>query len=360
MRIRLSSSSTATKTGWTRITDGCVRIETLDPQAAIELLLALSGQQDAHAAAELAEELDYLPLALHQAGAYLHQSRMDIATYLDNLRRDPAGTLQRVAAGDPSEHTVARVWSVTLARIVEEDRVAVKVLNVLSWLAPDDLPRDVLHHLSDGQAAVDHALGVLASYNMIDLTAETVTVHRLVQAVIRAAAIADGSATATQQEAINLLSAAAPDNPIDPIDHEGWPRWAALLPHIHALGSHLPADHQSAAMLDIQDNAATYQLSQGRAATAIAGYQRVLTNRQRVQGKDHPATLATRHYLALAHLKAGHIADAITQLDQLLTDQRRIHGDNHPDTLLARHVLADAHRVARQQRRRRRIARHRR
>lgn len=65
MRIRLSSSSTATKTGWTRITDGCVRIETLDPQAAIELLLALSGQQDAHAAAELAEELDYLPLALH-------------------------------------------------------------------------------------------------------------------------------------------------------------------------------------------------------------------------------------------------------------------------------------------------------
>ena len=195
---------------------------------------------------------------------------------------------------------------------------------------------------------------------MIDLTAETVTVHRLVQAVIRAAAIADGSATATQQEAINLLSAAAPDNPIDPIDHEGWPRWAALLPHIHALGSHLPADHQSAAMLDIQDNAATYQLSQGRAATAIAGYQRVLTNRQHVQGKDHPATLATRHYLALAHLKAGHIADAITQLDQLLTDQRRIHGDNHPDTLLARHVLADAHRVARQPRRRRRIARHRR
>lgn len=83
--------------GWESITNGGLRLDVLDPQAAVELLLRLSGQRDARTAAELAEELGFLPLALQQAGAYLRQSRVDIATYLRDLRRDAAGTLRHVA-----------------------------------------------------------------------------------------------------------------------------------------------------------------------------------------------------------------------------------------------------------------------
>jgi hypothetical protein len=69
--------------------------------AAIDLLLKLSGQQDATTAGMLAEELGFLPLALQQAGAYLRETRMDLRTYVDDLRADPAGTLGTVPADDP-------------------------------------------------------------------------------------------------------------------------------------------------------------------------------------------------------------------------------------------------------------------
>ena len=271
--------------GWETITDGCLRLDVLDPKAAIELLLTLSGQHDEQAAAVLAGELGCLPLALQQAGAYLRQSRMDMTTYLRELRRDPAGTLQRVAAGDAAERAVARVWSVTLARIAEEDAAAVELLNLLSWLASDELPRDVLYGLPADQSAVDRALGVLGSYNMIDLTSKRVAVHRLVQAVIRSGTIADGSAVAIQDRIIDLLADAVPDDPVHNVG--GWKRWE-LLPHIEALGRHVSADHRNTTMLYLQHQAATYRLQQGHTSAAITEYERLLVDYERVLGKITP------------------------------------------------------------------------
>lgn len=330
--------------GWETITDGCLRLDVLDPKSAIELLLTLSGQHDEHTAAVLAGELGCLPLALQQAGAYLRQSRMDMGVYLQELRRDPAGTLQRVAAGDAAERAVARVWSVTLARIGEEDATAVEVLHALSWLAPDDLPRDVVYGWADSHATVDRALTVLASYNMVDLTPTTVAVHRLVQAVIRSAAIADGSASAIQERVIDLLADAVPEDPVNNV--EGWSRWAELLPHIDALGRHVPADHRNTTMFYLQHQAATYRLHQGHTAAAIREYERLLVDYQRVLGKDHPNTLTTRANLAHAYLRAGQVDKAIVEFEQLLADARRILGEDHPNTLAIRGNLARSYREA--------------
>lgn len=330
--------------GWETITDGCLRLDVLDPKAAIELLLTLSGQHDEQAAAVLAGELGCLPLALQQAGAYLRQSRMDMTTYLRELRRDPAGTLQRVAAGDAAERAVARVWSVTLARIAEEDATAVELLNLLSWLASDDLPRDVLYGLPADQSAVDRALGVLGSYNMIDLTSKRVAVHRLVQAVIRSGTIADGSAVAIQDRIIDLLADAVPDDPVHNVG--GWKRWGELLPHIEALGRHVSADHRNTTMLYLQHQAATYRLQQGHTSAAITEYERLLVDYERVLGKDHPNTLTTRANLAHAYLRAGQVDKAIVEFELLLADARRVLGEDHPDTLATRGNLARAYREA--------------
>lgn len=144
---------------------------------------------------------------------------------------------------------------------------------------------------------------------MIDLSQNAVAVHRLVQAVLRAAAITDKSAGGIQKVAIHLLAAAAPDDPSTNV--AGWARWAALVPHIDALSDHLPADHQDATTLNLRSLAATYRLNRGHVAAAIIEYERLLTDTRRLLGPDHPHTLTTRNNLANAYRSAGRTNEAI-------------------------------------------------
>jgi hypothetical protein len=54
----------------------------------------------------------------------------------------------------------------------------------------------------------------------------------------------------------------------------------------------------------------------------------------------------TRHNLASAYRTARRVAEAIAIFQELLTDRERILGAEHPDTLTTRHCLAVAYRAA--------------
>ena len=85
-------------------------------------------------------------------------------------------------------------------------------------------------------------------------------------------------------------------------------------------------------------------LSAGRITEAIALYEKVITDRTRILGQDHPHTLTSRNNLAGAYREAGRITEAIALLEQVLTDRTRILGQDHPHTLTSRNNLAGAYR----------------
>jgi hypothetical protein len=62
--------------------------------------------------------------------------------------------------------------------------------------------------------------------------------------------------------------------------------------------------------------------------------------RERVQGREYPDTLATRHEIARWSGEAGDAAGARDQFAALLPVRERVQGPNHPDTLAARSNLA--------------------
>lgn len=175
-----------------------------------------------------------LPLALEQDAAYLNQHRIPTAAYRDRLREPAGGLLAGVAAGQDAQRAVTSVWTITLDALTTTDPVAVEILRVLAWLTPDDLPRDLIADLTGGdQTAADLALGLLASYSMITLDETTISVHRLVQAVLRRTTPAGRTTTDPKSQAARLLNTGVPDDPDS--DPAGWPRWRDLLPHIIAL-----------------------------------------------------------------------------------------------------------------------------
>ncbi|MBM0235798.1 tetratricopeptide repeat protein, partial [Micromonospora sp. STR1_7] len=292
---------------WEVLVDGCLRLDKLDREAAVRVLLERGGQSDQLAAAVLADELGYLPLALQQAAGYLRQTRLSASVYLERLRAQPAQVLNTIAEGDQAERAVAQVWMVTLNRLRDERPVAIDLLRILSCYAADDVPRDVLATYADEPAVVDQALSALASYNLITLAETTVSTHRLLQSVIRTEAQTevcpgedDGRQESLWQQvvrrAMELLEHSCPSgNPSHAVDT--WPRWKILAPHVESLAEHIPDGTADLTLAYLLGELAVFYDSQ-------AGYQQSL----RVQRRALEITEAAR--------PAGH-PDIAVRLDNL-------------------------------------------
>ncbi|MEU8358757.1 NB-ARC domain-containing protein [Nonomuraea sp. NPDC048882] len=189
---------------WHRLDAQLLHLDVLGKREALELLArlvtpglvssAVQAVLDGHppqeldGAADLVHELGHLPLAIEQAGAYLHQTRLTPHAYLELLKKQPAVMYNRTARGADAERTIARIWRLTLDQLTGTPP-ADDLLRILAWYNAEPIPRTLLDGPLDDLDAepseVQHALGELAAYNMITLDGQAITVHRLVQAVAR-------------------------------------------------------------------------------------------------------------------------------------------------------------------------------
>ncbi|MFF4607595.1 tetratricopeptide repeat protein [Streptomyces sp. NPDC001339] len=343
-------------TGWRRLAQP-LPLDTLPSDAAVELLMRIiepdgtDGTDDERVLACLADELGHLPLALEQAAAYIESTAISPATYLDRLRRYPGRMFAAASTSGQeadNQRTVARIWQLSLQAITDQQPLAGDLLRLFAWLAPAPLPRDVLEGLhtdlgEEDPFAVDEALALLHGYSMITLTRQAVAVHRLVQAVARIPDPADPhrtvqAVTTARERATRLLEQALPENPLFNVPE--WPRWRELLPHLLALTDRTPAAEEDRHTAGLLVAASGFLQGDGHTSAAIACAQHAVDINTRLQGPDHPATLAARSFLASAHRAAGDLETATPLHQQNLADHERIHGSDHPDTLVARANLA--------------------
>ena len=75
-------------------------------------------------------------------------------------------------------------------------------------------------------------------------------------------------------------------------------------------------------------------------AGALRLFTALLPDRERVLGRDHPATLSTRHNIASWTGAVGDAREALRLCTALLPDQERVLGRDHPDTLSTRNNIA--------------------
>ncbi|MER5618490.1 FxSxx-COOH system tetratricopeptide repeat protein [Streptomyces sp. NPDC002215] len=335
-----------------------LRLDVLSPSDAAELLTRTAGQHaasDTSAVTELASELGHLPLALEQAGAYIHNHAITFAAYLERVRRYPARMFATAYAGSTDRRTIARVWRVTLSVIADRDPLAVEILRTLAWFAPDQLPQDLITTIDDDLLAVDDALALLAGYSMITLAPPNLRVHRLVQAVARTADPADPLRT---EEAILVARDRAARILLDGLPGGGtsgesggvsiavpqWPGWRNLRPHIEAFVELVPDDEDTADIATILHETSRFLLDQGHVPQAARYCERALAARERALGGDDPDTLSSRNQLGNIYRAAGDLGRAIPLYERTVADRERVLGDDHPDTLSTRNYLANAYR----------------
>jgi len=337
-------------TGWHRV-GRPLPLAVLPRDAARDMLMRIvnpGGDSDQAVFERLAAELGCLPLALEQAAAYIEHTQITPTAYLDRLRRHPARMFAASGLSDAGEsgrqRTIARVWQLSLEAIEGEQPLAGEILRTLAWFSPDLIPRDLVYRVhEDDPLTIDDALALLHAYSMITLTPQTVTIHRLVQAVARLADPADPHRTPdaisqARARAEKILLESLPENPLFNVDN--WPRWRELLPHALALTAHISPEQDTPVTASILVEISGFLQGDGHYEQAIQAAQRAVNAYGRLQGPDSVDTLTARSYLASAYRAAGDLATAAPLHQRNLADAKRALGEDHSETLVARANLA--------------------
>jgi tetratricopeptide (TPR) repeat protein len=330
-------------------------LDLFTPEEAVRFLLARSGSEDEQAAAEVAELLGWLPLALEQAGAYVREAGISLASYLDRLRRFPEVAL---AKGEPRDHdpadTVAVTWQVSLEQ-VRAVAGALGLLEVCAFLSPDDIPRDLvaqpadppptdveLAALATDPFALDEAVTALRRYGLVKASEEALAIHRLLQRVVRAGLDPDVAADRAGL-AVRLLEAAFPEEGHS--DVTAWPVCERLLPHALAAAGHAEQHAtEPAATVSLLDRAAGYLLAHARYQQARELRERALALAQVTFGPAHEETGKILNNLGYVCVRAGDFDVAKVLLERALTIAEATLHPNHSDTGTALFNLGNAHR----------------
>ncbi|KAL0932015.1 kelch repeat protein [Colletotrichum truncatum] len=160
------------------VTDGnVVKIPTMNEYEAKDLLHRLLNRPEPFdnnkIIEELLQELNYLPLAIQHAAAYLNRNVISVANYLSLMKRsekDLVSLLSRSFSNNNgyggSQVSVATTWLVSFDQIRKSDPPAAELLTFLSQIEPKAIPRSMLHG-SDTEEKSVHAIGTLLGYSFI-------------------------------------------------------------------------------------------------------------------------------------------------------------------------------------------------
>jgi tetratricopeptide (TPR) repeat protein len=192
---------------------------------------------------DIAAALGDLPLAVGQAGALIADTGLTAAAYLQLLQQRTREVLDHPQV-EGARSSMAASWAVAVDRLAVDDPLALQLLTMGAWLAPEPIPLTLitehsallpnpLKHIAADPLAITRLTGSLRRRGMVTTDQGTFSMHRVPAALLRAATgdeqLDTGDWPAT---VIRLLRHAVPDDPFN--NPSTWSAWRSLLPHVLA------------------------------------------------------------------------------------------------------------------------------
>ena len=323
---------------WSRVAK-LLPVEVFDRAESIDFLCKRTGQDDRKTADALADELGDLPLALEQAGAYIETTGITLTDYQELFKSRRKELWDDETPPPDYPGSVATTWSLAMEQVSKESPEAADLLNLCAFLAPDEISLEMLsggaEHLPEPLAAtatdrlaMNRAIKVLRRYSLIDASGELLSVHRLVQAVVRDRLNEDDEKRWAEM-AVDLLSAAFL---FKSGDVRTWPLCSRLLPHALAAAAHAEAqDLASEEMYYILNQAGMYLCGRAEFAEAKVHLERALTLAEKVYGQDHPIVATIVNNIGGVLRDLGDMQAAKQNFERALKIDENTNGPDHPN-----------------------------
>jgi ankyrin repeat protein len=166
-----------------------IRVEPMDKALALALLQKkLGGCAEDDDAIKLIHRLNYMPLAIIQAAAYIKQMapRTTISTYLNVLSRRDGDKISLLKKDVDIRNSVISTWQISFERIRKVKASAARLLSLMSFFDPQGIPEILLlGYYENGGDRVDFKddLNTLISYSLLakNVDGNEFEMHGLVQ-----------------------------------------------------------------------------------------------------------------------------------------------------------------------------------
>ena len=311
-------------------------------EESINFLFKRTGKCDRDSANELADALGDLPLALEQAGAYIKEAGKSFNSYLKLFQVRSKEILKQ---GKPINYPkpVATTWDISVEAARKDALASTDLLNLCSFLAPDQMPRYLLTKGSDNlpeplasairdEMELDKVLTSLRRYSLIDYTENGFSIHRMIQAVTRDR-LSGGDQKKWVGAAVKLVDGAFPkdhlDNPLS------WSECSLLLPHALAASRHAQELRvESKATGHLLNDAGLYLQTRGEFNDAKSALENALQIDETVYGPDHPNVAIRVNNLGLVLKDLGELQEARKLFERALKIDETVYGPDHPNVAI--------------------------
>ncbi|HEX6240309.1 MAG TPA: tetratricopeptide repeat protein, partial [Polyangiales bacterium] len=314
----------------------CLRV--LERSDSIAFLQRRTGLSNADGSAgKLAQALGDLPLALEQAAATIEQTRITFSDYLTRYEGQWADLLRSGRTPGDYPDTIAMTWELAFREVSRDMPVANALLNLCSFLAPMEIPRSLLNEtaaalprpLSGSVAdpvALDAVVARLHRYSLIEATDKTISLHRLVAALVR-------DRLPPQQRdnwcdvALRMMEGSFK---FEDASMHTWGRCAALLPHAMTAARHAEsAGVATESLSKLLNHVGMYLHHIGRFREARGVLERALTQHEKAYGDDNPRRAAIINNLGRVLRRLGHLEEARTHYEAALASDQEKYGQTH-------------------------------
>ncbi len=338
---------TSRNQSWTNTAD-LLEVDVFSRDESVAHLLRHVPNLDPGDATRVAEALGDLPLAIEQASAWLEQTGMPAHTYVEELRTQATRIL---GLNQPSDYPtpVVATWNMSFDRLRARSPAAVRLLQILAFCSPGPISMNLLYseetilsllpydpalseRLMLGRIIRDISRFALVK---VDQGSNSLQIHRLVQAVIRAQMSEEEQADARHELHKILVGARPRQGETD--DPSNWSIYEIIWPH---LGPSVAEECDDPRTRQLLIDWVRYQWKVGEFEACLNLANRLETTWTRQLGADDQQTLHLRFHIANVLRSQGRYREASDLDTEVLERQRQVLGADHPHALMTAGSLA--------------------
>ncbi|KAL6908256.1 hypothetical protein GGI43DRAFT_135092 [Trichoderma evansii] len=349
-----------------------IKVPPMTKDEATTLLAAASGDKSAVEDVRLdrlLEELQRLPLAVSQAGAYIRRTSMTIKEYLDLLMQG-SSRWDLLKMNDFDRHrrpevsnSVLETWKISTARIREESELSYRILHVIAYLDSQDIPHELIvaasrQDFGDEDKAeqvpeieVQQAVMRLMEFSFLDMRRgegglRSYEMHKLVQEAIQyglwaqrrmkmtSSKVITGQNRAENEEAYySSMTLQIVDGLFMVPEQKLWAQCEKYVTHAIRVGEWAELSGKEVETSNLLSRVSRFLHDRHRWREKEPVDQRTINLRLKVLGEMHPLTIWSMTDLGTTYYGLGRFNEAGEIYQQVLHLQRRVLDENHPDII---------------------------
>ena len=362
-----------------------IAVEPMDKRDALALLQKKLGQQDSSeegvkGVVELAAALEFMPLAMVQAAAYISQRRprCSVQQYLRDIRRSDRKRIALLESEGgqlrrdwEAKNSIIVTWQISFDHIRQVRTSAADLLALMSFYDRQGIPEALLRRPSGEKTApqgreecdsneddwgededtasqlsasdtFEDDIQTLRDYSFISVNADGAPfeMHRLVQLATRKWLEDHNKLEEWKQNSLRNLCAAIPTG-----RYENWTTCQTLFPHAKSAAGQQPVgDGALEDWATILYRAACYAWVMSNWIEAEKMSTQAKRVREKILGREHEDTLDSIEMEGLVYNDQGRWEAAEALLVEVMEARKKKLGADHPGTLASMSNLASTYR----------------